>query len=173
MSVSNQSLTGSEEKDAARWIKKAAEEAKKALCSRAKCGTVIIKNGKIIGRGYNAPPLDREENRTCKIEFIPGKPKYDKTCCMHAEWRAIMNALRSNPRELKGARLYFTRVDENGKIEKSGQPYCTVCSRMALDVGIDRFVLWHEEGIREYPTDEYNRLSYEYKPNSTQHISFE
>jgi len=143
-------------------MKEAAKIAEKARCLRAKCGTVIVKDGEIIGKGYNAPPLDKEENRMCDKEFGPGKPKYDKTCCMHAEWRAIIDALRKNPEKLKGSRLYFTRVAENGEIKKSGKPLCTVCSRMALDTGIDKFVLWHEDGIREYPTDEYDRLSYEY-----------
>ena len=73
-----------------------------------------MKDKEIIGEGYNAPPLNKEENRTCDKEFNPGKP------------------------------------------------YCTVCSRMALDTGIDKFVLWHGEGICEYPTDRYNKLSYEY-----------
>jgi len=143
-------------------MEKAGEVAKRALCLKAKCGTVIVKDGEIIGEGYNAPPLDKEENRMCSKEFGPGKPKFDKTCCMHAEWRAIMDALKRNSEKLKESKLYFTRVDENGQIKKSGKPYCTVCSRMALDAGIEKFVLWHEEGICEYSTDEYNQLSYEY-----------
>jgi len=145
-------------------MRKATEVAEKALCFQAKCGTVIVKEGEIIGQGYNAPPLDKEENRTCDKDFSPGKLKYDRTCCMHAEWRAIADALKRNPKKLKGSKLYFTRVNRNGKIKKSGKPYCTVCSRMALDAGIDKFVLWHEDGICEYPTDEYNRLSYQYIP---------
>jgi deoxycytidylate deaminase len=157
-------LKGPAEKEAVKWMKRAAETAAEALCSRAKCGTVIVKDGEIIGVGYNAPPLDMEENRRCNEEFVPGKTKYDKTCCMHAEWRAIMDALKRSPDKITGSKLYFTRVDEGGNIKKSGRPYCTVCSRMALDAGIDKFLLWHEEGICEYPTDEYNRLSYEYLP---------
>ncbi len=157
-------IKGQQEKEATLLLEKTAEIAKKALCLRAKCGTVIIKDGEIIGEGYNAPPLDKEENRTCETEFGVGKPKYDRTCCVHAEWRAIMDALKKNPKKIKGSKLYFTRVDENGKIKKSGKPYCTVCSRMALDAGIAQFILWHEEGICEYPTDEYNQLSYKYIP---------
>jgi deoxycytidylate deaminase len=152
------------EKEAIEYMNKAAQVAARALCLNAKCGTVIVKDGEIIGEGYNAPPLDKEENRTCNKELCPGKPKFDKTCCMHAEWRAITDALKRSPEKLDGSILYFMRVDENGKLQKSGKPYCTVCSRMALDAGIDRFVLWHNEGICEYPTNEYNRLSYEYVP---------
>lgn len=155
-------LKDQKEKEAIQWMNKAAEIARKALCLKAKCGTVIVRDSEIIGEGYNAPPLDQEENRTCNKEFGSGKPKYDRTCCMHAEWRAIMNATKRNSEKLKGSKLYFTRVDGNGEIKQSGKPYCTVCSRMALDAGIAYFILWHEEGICEYPTDEYNKFSYEY-----------
>lgn len=158
-------LKDQQEKETILWMNKAAEAARSALCSRAKCGTVIVKNSEIIGAGYNAPPLDSEENRTCGKEFGRGKKNYDRTCCMHAEWRAITDALKKNPEKVSGAKLYFVRVDESGEIKKSGKPYCTVCSRMALDVGIGKFVLWHEEGIGEYQTDEYNRLSHEYVPD--------
>lgn len=154
-------LAGQQEKEAIQWMNQAAAVAEKALCHKAKCGTVIVKDGEIIGQGYNAPPLDKEEHRTCDTEFGPGKPKYDQTCCMHAEWRAIMDALRNNPEKIAGSKLYFTRVDDKGAIKKSGQPYCTVCSRLALDAGISAFVLWHKEGICEYPTDEYDKLSYQ------------
>lgn len=155
-------LSREPEKEAIRWMQQAAVVAQKALCLNAKCGTVIVSGNEIIGEGYNAPPLDKEENRTCNAEFGPGKPKYDRTCCMHAEWRAIIDALKKNPNKLVGSKLYFVRVDEAGQIKKSGQPYCTVCSRMALDTGIDKFLLWHDQGIGEYSTQEYDRLSYEY-----------
>lgn len=157
-------LTNEEEKEAIKWMNEAAKIAELALCFRAKCGTVIVGSGAVIGRGYNAPPRDDPKNRIClnEYQFREKKPKYDLTCCMHAEWRAILDALKRNGEKVKDARLYFIRVDQDGNIKKSGQPYCTVCSRMALDVGIAEFLLWHEEGICAYPTDEYDRLSYSY-----------
>ena len=148
-------------KEAEEWMREAAVVAKKALCLKAKCGTVIVKDGTIIGAGYNAPPHDAEEHRMCLTEHGPGKPNYDRTCCMHAEWRAILDALRTNPNKVPGSKLYFVRVTDTGEIKKSGEPYCTVCSRLALDVGIAHFLLWHEQGVGEYPTSEYNQLSYE------------
>lgn len=143
-------------------MREAAEVAKRALCHRAKCGTVVIKDGEVIGLGYNAPPLDKEENRRCDEKSDGGKPRYDYTCCVHAEWRAISDALRRNAEKLSGAKLYFVRVDDTGEIKKSGDPYCTACSRFALDAGIGYFLLWHEKGIGEYPAREYNELSYQY-----------
>src|SRR3989344_1434987 len=155
-------LAGVEEQEAIKWMEKAALVARKALCLRAKCGTVIVKDGEVIGEGHNAPPLDEEENRMCDKELGLGKPKYDQTCCIHAEWRAIMDASKRNPNKLAGAKLYFTRIDDQEKIKKSGKPYCTVCSRLALYAGIKSFLLWHEEGVCEYPTHKYNQLSYQY-----------
>ncbi len=155
-------LKNEEEADAIVWMNEAARLAKKSLCLNAKCGTVIVKNKKVIGFGYNAPPLNKKENKICDQKFGEGKPKYDKTCCVHAEWRAILDTLKKNSKKIKGSTLYFTRVDSKGKIKKSGKPYCTVCSRLALDSGIAKFVLWHEDGIYEYKTSEYNKLSYEY-----------
>ncbi len=34
---------------------RAAEVARKATCGRSKCGSVIAKDGKIIGEGFNSP----------------------------------------------------------------------------------------------------------------------
>ena len=150
-------------KDAEQWMYAAAAEATKALCLRARCGTVIVEGGRVIGCGYNAPPLDNKKGRTCLLDYgDTDKPKYDRTCCMHAEWRAIIDALKTHSQNIVGSRLYFVRVDDKGAIKKSGKPYCTVCSRLALDTGISEFLLWHEDGIAAYPTDEYNTLSYHY-----------
>ena len=155
-------LKGSEEKEALKWLDSAVEIAKKALCLRAKCGTVIVKDGKIIGEGYNAPPQDNPALRTCLNEYeLPKNYRYDHTCCMHAEWRAVFDALRNHPGEIKGSTLYFSRINDQGSSKKSGKPYCTVCSRLALDTGVAYFVLRHKEGVGVYPTDEYNRLSYQ------------
>jgi deoxycytidylate deaminase len=56
-----------EEKDAIKWMNEAGKVAQQALCLKAKCGTVIVSGNEIIGRGYNAPPLDKEENRYSHI----------------------------------------------------------------------------------------------------------
>ena len=157
-------LSGDEEKIARRHFEEALSAAQKATCERAKCGSVIVKDGNVIGRGYNSPPHDSEEERRCQNEKNRYDPKVtDKTCCMHAEVRAIMDALAKNPQRLKGAKLYFIRLGTEGKPGFSGEPYCTICSKMALDSGISEFLLWKKEGIAAYPTDEYNTLSYRFQ----------
>jgi deoxycytidylate deaminase len=152
-------LSGAEEEEAIKWMEEAAKIAQSALCLRAKCGTVIVSDGNIIGKGYNAPPLDDLKNALCDTERGE-RGKHDRTCCMHAEWRAILDGVKRNPNRMVGSQLYFTRVNENGEILKSGEPYCSVCSRLALDAGVSEFVLWHEKGICSYDTTEYNKLSF-------------
>ncbi len=158
-------LKDNEELDAIKWMKEAGKVAEKGRCLKALNGTVIVKDGEIIGSGYSGPALDDESNRTCNDDDrydYSIKPRFDRTCCIHSEWRAILNTLKNNSANIKGSTLYFCGVDNEGTIKKSGKPYCTVCSRLALESGIDQFVLWHEDGICEYPTDEYNALSYSY-----------
>lgn len=145
-------------------IEIAIEVAKNSTCLRSKCGSIIIKDNKIIGKGYNSPPNEIESQRRC----LNNKENYDKkitdkTCCIHAEQRAIMDALKNSSDNLKESKLYFIRLDKNNNIEFAAKPYCTICSKMALDVGIKYFVLLHDNGLKEYPIEEYNDLSYEFK----------
>jgi deoxycytidylate deaminase len=141
----------------------AGEVARKALCLRAKCGSIIVKDGEVIGEGYNAPPLDKIEDQRCLIEYeLPQKFKYDRTCCIHAEWRAVINAFKKHPEKIVGSDLYFMRLNDQGEMTRAGVPFCTECSRIALDAGVARFFLWHEDGIKGYDAHEYNELSYAY-----------
>ena len=156
-------LQGEEEKQAKKFMEQAVNIAQQATCERSQCGSIIIKDGEPIGKGYNSPPKNLEDQRRCSCEKQSYHRKVvDKTCCMHAEQRAIMDALIHNPQKIMGSTLYFIRLQEGIKAY-AGKPYCTLCSKMALDAGIKEFVLWHKEGISAYQTEEYNTLSYQYE----------
>lgn len=155
-------LEGVEKSQAEEYIQEAASLAQQAECEDAQCGAVIVRDGEIIGRGFNSPPAGAKKKR-CAIPKAAYHPKVtDKTCCIHAEVRAIQDACRRNPDRLLGAALYFVRVDERGEPKRSGEPYCTLCSKLVLDAGIATFHLFREEGIVSYPTDEYNEFSFAY-----------
>lgn len=141
-------LFGNEEKKAFEYINKTVQVALGSTCQRAKCGSIIVKNNEVIGSGFNSPPQNKEYQRRCSYskELYPKKVT-DKTCCVHAEQRAIIDTLKNNSDKLVGSRLYFIRLDKNDKPSHAGKPYCTHCSKLALDVGISEFVLWHEQGI--------------------------
>lgn len=137
--------------------------ATRATCNRAHCGAIVVsKDGRVIGEGYNAPPLGDESQRMCDAPLNKEiKQNNDKTCCVHAEWNAILDALKHHADKTEGATLYFMRVNEAGGFTEAGDPYCTVCSRLALESGISVFGLWND-GPEMINSDEYNLRSYNY-----------
>ena len=151
-------LSEEEEKKAFEYIAKAAEVALSSTCERSKCGSVIVSLDEIIGSGYNSPPAESQKRCSCSKDSYHKKVT-DKTCCVHAEQRAIMDALKKNPDKLNGSSLYFIRLDNDVPV-RAGDPYCTICSKMALDVGISEFILWNSKGVCVYNTEEYNEISF-------------
>ncbi len=148
-------LFGENEKIALNYLNKACEIARKSTCLRAKCGSIIINDNYIIGMGFNSPPRELESQRKClDSKETLDKKISDETCCVHAEQRAIFNALKNYPKAIEGSVLYFARVDKSFKLESCGEPYCTICSKSALDVGIKEFVLHCENEIRVYCSEE-------------------
>ena len=145
------------------FFEAAQKVAQQATCNRAYCGSVVVaKDGTIIGKGFNAPPNNDESQRMCDVVLDKSiKQNNDKTCCVHAEWNAILDALKSHPSKIEGSTLYFMRVNDDGDFTEAGQPYCTVCSRLALQSGIATFGLWNG-GPEMIDTHIYNQKSYEY-----------
>lgn len=122
-----------------------------------------MRGGIVIGRGFNSPPGDLESQRRCdkKSELKPGF-KSDKTCCVHAEERAILDALKNNPDELVGADMYLARLTGDSMKKEFSKPYCTICSKLILDAGIHKTIRLRPEGIVVYEAEEYNNESYAY-----------
>jgi deoxycytidylate deaminase len=155
-------LEGTELENALNRLKDAQKEALRSTCLRRRCGAVIYSNcsaqNYILGRGYNSPPGELETQRRCNTPKDSYNPKItDKTCCVHAEERAIVNCGMVSPRN---GLLYFTSIDKEGNRIPSGKPYCTLCSKLALDVGIKEFIIEHDDGVYAYSTEYYNLISY-------------
>jgi deoxycytidylate deaminase len=146
-----------------KYFTQAAEVAKNSTCNRAHCGSVIVSgDNEVIGSGFNAPPLGDESQRRCDWQPKSSeKPKYDKTCCVHAEWNAIIDALKNHPDKINGSTLYFMRISDDGDFTDAGKPFCTVCSRLALQSGVSVFGLWNN-GPQMLDTATYNKLSYDF-----------
>ncbi len=161
-------IEGKDTEEIKSFFEEAAHVASEATCLRAKCGSVIVTaNGVVIGRGYNAPPLGDESQRYCGAELdLVSKPKYDKTCCVHAEWSAVIDACKTAPEKLADSTLYFMRVDDEGGFMDAGEPYCTTCSRLTMAAGVAKFALWNDGGANIYTLVEYNDASYQYYERS-------
>jgi deoxycytidylate deaminase len=145
--------------EARNYLEEAVKVALSSSCHRSKCGSVIVSEGKIIGKGFNSPPKNKVL-KDCFKDNLPEDFKSDKTCCIHAEQRAILDALKNNPNKIENSRIYFIRLNEQGNKIPADKPYCTICSKMALDVGISKWVLLHDKGIYVYDSEEYNQISF-------------
>lgn len=152
-----------EEKIFQPFLEELINEAKKATCNRSKCWAIILKNGEIIWKWFNSPPLELDSQKRCSyIKDSYNKKVTDKTCCIHAEQRAIFYALKNNWDKIIWSRLYFIRLDQNNNPKISWKPYCTICSKSALDVWISEFVLWEKKWFCVYDTIKYNEISFLY-----------
>jgi dCMP deaminase len=160
-------LSGKELEVAEKYLDIAALAATRATCLRSSCGAVVVKDGVVLGTGHNSLPGDCAPEVCLKeIGAIGAGFKSDRTCCTHAEIRAITIALKGHA-DVSGADVYFTRIDEEKNRVPSGRPYCTICSKFALEVGLQNFVLSHSFGVVAYPTDLYNNLSFTYGHSPT------
>lgn len=94
-------LLDKEDLDAREYLFACVQLAEQATCQRSRCGSLIVQNDQIIGSGYNTPPQGLETQRRCSCAKENYHKKVtDKTCCMHAEQRAIMDALQHNADKL-------------------------------------------------------------------------
>ena len=144
------------------YMRLAAGEAKKSTCKKSQRGAIIVKDNEIIGRGYNKVTLDSLCN-PCIREDIKDNNKVELCYAIHAEQMAIIDAINNKAktgRFLNGSRMYNIKL-KNGEMIPSGEPSCTVCSRMIYVAGIE-VVLWTENGFAIYEPREFNEASFRY-----------
>ena len=150
-------LEGKELKEAQKYIKKAAEVSEKSICSVSKIGATLVKDGKIIGRGFNGPV--GAACHPCLLNLLGKNVKTELCFAMHAEERAIVEALE-NGHITKGATLYSTYV-KNGKFYSTEDSFCAHCSRILLESDIVSVVMPKEDSIVSYDIHEYYDLSFD------------
>lgn len=119
-------------------------------CKMRKVGAVIVRGNRQLATGYNGTPpgikncfdggckrcSDREEGK------IGSGERLERCLCNHAESNAIMHcAIMGIEAGAKGAILYTTLVP------------CLECTKMAVTIGIRRFVC-----LDSYPESDYDLI---------------
>lgn len=141
-------------------LDKCIEMAKESDCQRSQCGSVIVRDGRIIGVGCNTKTIN--EGGSCIKDILPSSFKSDRTCCIHAEQAAILDALKYREGGINGSEVYFIRLDKEGQPMAADDPYCTICSKMALWAGVYYFCLWDGKQWNGYGIHYYNKLSFQH-----------
>ncbi|MDP3917264.1 MAG: cytidine/deoxycytidylate deaminase family protein [Nanoarchaeota archaeon] len=108
------------------------EVAKRATCDRGKCGSVIVKNKRIISTGYvgspiGAPHCDEVGHLMSEVYDKDGNKSMHCIRTTHAEQNAIVQAARYGI-SVDGATIY-TKMEP-----------CHVCAKMIVNSGIKMVV---------------------------------
>ncbi len=103
----------------------------RATCVRRKVGAVVVKDKRILTTGYNGVPsrISHCTTESClRSKYnIPSGERHELCRGLHAEQNAIIQAALHGV-SIKGAWIYITH-----------QP-CSICTKMLINSGIDRFV---------------------------------
>ena len=119
-------------------------------CITRKVGAVIVRGNRQLATGYNGTPpgIKNCDEGGCKrcADRMEGKIKsgeeLGRCLCNHAEANAIMHcAILGIEAGVKGAILYSTFVP------------CLECTKMAITIGIKKFIC-----LDEYPETNYELL---------------
>ena len=137
----------------------AAKFAKQSTCKKSQGGALVVRNGEMIGFGYNKVTSETLCN-PCVREDIHDNSRVELCSAIHAEQIALLDAFNRYGRAARGSLMYYIKI-KNGEPVYSGQPSCTVCSRLLFEAQIS-LVLWQEQGYIIYEPEEINKLSFEY-----------
>ena len=118
---------------------------KRSTCIRRQYGSVVVKDDKIIGTGYNGSPRGCENCCdvgvcTREVNKIPHGERYEECSAVHSEQNALF---RCDWNDLQGAVLYLYG-EENGCPIYS-KP-CKICSLHIINSGITRVVCSNADG---------------------------
>ena len=100
------------------YMSLAAEVALKSTCKKSQRGAVIVKEGEVVGEGYNKPTLP---DLCCLRADIHDNSHSELCCAIHAEQKAIND---TDKHLYQGATMYHAKVKE-GKEVPVGDPSCT------------------------------------------------
>lgn len=150
-------LEGRDLEKAEKYIEKAVATAKKSICLVSKVGVILVKDGRVIGEAFNGPL----ENacRPCLFDVIDKGVKMELCFAMHAEERAILDALEKG-NKVAGATIYSVRV-RGGEVAPYKNGLCASCSRVFLEYDLSKIIIPKEDGLVEYDPEEYYDASFD------------
>lgn len=98
--------------------------ASRATCLRRKCGTVLVKENRILSSGYNGAP--------------PGLPQCDEVGCEMVEGHCL-RCTHSEPNAIAHAARYGVALDGATAYVSGGSP-CYACAKVLIGAGVKEIV---------------------------------
>lgn len=118
---------------------------KRSTCIRRQYGAVIVKDGRIVGAGYNgsAKSVINCDEVGCIKDILdqPHGGSYEYCLAVHAEENALIN---SDVIDRRGATMYIAGTNEDGDLSEA-MP-CKYCKRKILNAEIEEVIILTAEG---------------------------
>ena len=115
---------------------------KRSTCMRRHYGAVIVKNGEIIGTGYNGSARGTvnccDRGYCVRTNNQHNDGDYGKCPAVHAEMNALLSVAR---KDSIGSTLYLYGEEDGKSI--NAEP-CPICSRLIINAGIHKTVCSEE-----------------------------
>lgn len=136
--------------------------AKMSNCSLVQFGSAIVKDRKILGRGYNVS-LTGECKPCLKGEGYKLSTNPGLCYAVHSEWMALLDAINKHGfKKVKGSTLYIAGL-KNKKDFLIWEGFtCTVCIRLLKYAGISKVRSFKGNYSREYTIDEAWNFAFKY-----------
>lgn len=119
----------------------------RSTCFRSKYGSVIVKDNRIVGTGYNGfhsgAPHCLDIGCYRDQQGVPHGERYDLCHSVHSEVNAI---IRADAKDLQGATLYIVRYDCANQQFCEASP-CQLCRPICINAGLKEWVT-RSEGIK-------------------------
>lgn len=116
-----------------------------STCLRKKYGSVIVRDDRILGTGYNGSARGAKHCTNCgsckRHELgVKSGEHYEMCKSVHSEMNAIINAQQ----DVTGATLYLSGTDAQGNLIDA--ECCMMCKRVIINSGIDRVICGNADG---------------------------
>ena len=134
-------------------------------CTRAKYGSIIVKNDAIVSTGYNGPirgGVNCYEVGGCikDVLDLPHGKSYDLCPAVHSEENCIINAARNGSSVIGGV-MYLYGVDAvNGSILDAVP--CDRCKRAIINAGLKMVItMTSSREVKKYDVSEWVKVDTE------------
>ena len=134
-------------------------EAGKSKCFKQQVGAVIVKDGKILTKGFNCPIGDFCQVCIREKLNLHGGENAEICHAVHAEQNAILEAL-NNQIDINGATMYIAAI-KKGEKRIHAKPYCTFCSRIIATTKLKEIIHYAGDKFISYDPIEENKLALE------------
>ena len=142
------------------FVNEAFIEAKKSPCKKQKVGAIIVRDNKILSRGYNVAVGNKSCEKCLREQFDLHHGENAEMCyAVHAEQNAILNALNQGI-DISDAYMYIAAI-KNNKKRIHTKPYCTMCSRIIATTKLKGVIDYMGDKLICYTPTELNDLAFE------------